>query len=137
MPMLASSNERLACLSPASTSACRCSASVWSVSLTRTGEVLKRCTSRTLSSPGPTRPTMTRPADAPRSAAATVTLLRLPQEGSGYTPVHRDEQAGGERQIAAAQRDYGSCDVLWQHLALEQRPLCVERAQLGFRHPVD
>ena len=50
--------------------------------------------------PGPTRPSMTRPLEAPRSTATTVTVsghAASAQEGGGDAGVDRDVQAGGLR----------------------------------------
>src|SRR3954470_7785714 len=68
---------------------------------------------------GPTRPSMTRPLDAPRSTAASAICPLTtwsPQEGGGDAGVDRDVQAGGLGEIAAGERERGGGDVLGQHL---------------------
>ena len=45
------------------------------------------------------------------------------QERRRHARVDGDEQAGRERQVAAAQREHGGGDVLGQHLALQEGPL--------------
>src|SRR4051794_23852068 len=114
---------------------------------TRTAPLAKRCTSCSSSVPGPTSPTMTRPEVAPRSTAATRTVRGVPavpviadtssQEGRRHARVDRDVQAGGVREVGAAEHEHRVGDVLRQHLALEDRALRVELAEVLLLDAVD
>src|SRR5882724_473096 len=146
MPAPASGYWRAASARPCRTLASRPRMSQYSVPPAVTGSLPNRCTSRSATPPSPTRPAITRPPDAPRSTAATTTsvIAATPssqalssQEGRRHPRVDRDEQPGGERQVAGAQGGHRRRHVLGQHLALEQRPLRVERAELLLGHAVD
>src|SRR6185312_14716812 len=100
-----------------------------------------------------TRAAITRPREAPRSTPATITPLFTPvpapasvrastlrvssQERLRHARVDRDEQPGGEGQVAAGQREDRRGDVLREHLFLQQRALGVERAELLLGDAVD
>src|ERR1700722_4147211 len=87
------------------------------------GNRLTSCSSMPLSA---TRAPTTRPLEAPRSTPATVTgLMPAPavpgvtastEERRGDARVDRDQQAGGERQVAAGEGEDGGGDVLGEHL---------------------
>src|SRR5262249_30334530 len=114
--------------------------SQYSVPFARTGSFGNLLTSCSSTAERETRAAITRPPDAPRSAPATTTdpvkpapgsaiatrTSALSQECGRYPRVDRYEQARGERQVAAAEREHGGGDVLGQHLALEQGPSRVE-----------
>src|ERR1700733_14459826 len=125
------------------------------------GNLLTSCSS---TPSGPIRAAITRPLDAPRSTPATTTppvttVPGLPvwrwagysrpnatrasmsressEEGCCHARVDRDEQARGERQVAAGECENRRGDVLWEDLFLEQRALRVERAEFFFLDAVD
>src|SRR5215469_18335509 len=106
--------------------------SQYSVPPADTGSLGNRISSCSSMPAADTRPAMTRPADAPRSTAATTASLTRSsgssQEGGRYSRVDRDQQAGGEWQVAGTEREHSGCDVVRQYFALEQCPLGVERA---------
>src|SRR5262245_66090276 len=110
-----------------------------SPSVRSTGPFGNRATVSIESSLGPTRPRTTRPLEAPRSTAATVMalLIRSAQERCGHAGVHRHVQPGGVGELGAAEHEDRVGDVLGQHLALEDRPLGVELAQVLLLDPVD
>ena len=88
---------------------------------------------------GPTRPTTTRPLEAPRSTAATVTVMGRQRSSRrcGDTGVDRHVQSGGVGEVGAAEHEDGVRDVLGQHLALEDGPLGIERSEVLLLHAVD
>src|SRR6476659_3300576 len=112
--------------------------SQWRPSGRRTGSFVNRWTSVSSSSVGATRPTITRPLDAPRSTAATSRPVTggSPEEGRRDARVDRDMEARGLAQVATDKREDRGRDMLGQDLALEQRPLRVELAELVLRDPV-
>src|SRR5689334_549746 len=59
------------------------------------------------------------------------------KERRRHARVDRDEQPGGEGQVAAGQREDRRGNVLWEHLFLQQRALGVERAKLLLGDAVD
>ena len=61
---------------------------------------------------------------------------RSPQEGRRDTRVDGDVEPGRLAEVAAGQGEDRRGDVLRQHLALEQRPLGVELAELVLGDPV-
>src|ERR1700712_2892694 len=86
----------------------------------------------------PTRPRTTRPLDAPRSTAATVTVTSpLPQERGGHAGVDGDVQAGGVGELGAAEHVDRVGDVLGEDLTLEDRALGVEGTQVLLLDAVD
>src|ERR1700758_1725444 len=115
--------------------------SQWRVPVTRTGSLGNRLTSRN-STPSPsTRAAITRPPEAPRSTAATVTgLIQSPSAGQRlagafsseerccYARVDRDEQARCQGQVSAYQREDRGRHVLREDLLLQQSALRVEGA---------
>src|SRR4051794_29914549 len=127
----------------ARTSQCR-------VGPTRTGPFGNLLTSSSSRRSGPTRPTITRPLEAPTSTAATRALLRWltcaprtaratgsAQEGGGDAGVDRHVQPRGAGQLAAGEGEDRVGDVLGKHLTLQQGALRVELAELVLRHAVD
>src|SRR5215475_864175 len=114
--------------------------SQYSVPPTATGSLGNRYTSCSSTPSARTWPVITRPPEAPRSTAATVTPVNagpcLSQECGRHPGVDRDEQSGGQRQVAGAQREHRRGHVLGQDLPLEQRPPGVERAELVLGHAV-
>src|SRR5665647_2092556 len=118
-----------------------------SPSMVRTGSFPNRATGCTLSSFGPTRPSTTRPLDAPRSSAATTPAAvvtgepRAPwassQECGRDAGVDRDVQARGVAEIGRAEHEHGVCHVLREHLVLEKGAPRVVLAQVLLGHPVD
>src|SRR6478609_853709 len=112
--------------------------SQWRPSGRRTGSFVNRWTSVSSSSVGATRPTITRPLDAPRSTAATSRPVTggSPEEGRRDARVDGDVEPRRLTQVATDQGEDRGRDVLGQDLALEQRPLRVELAELVLRDPV-
>src|SRR6478735_1187787 len=140
--------------------------SQYSPSGSRTAPLRKRRTWVRSSRPGPTRPSMTRPLDAPRSTAARlisfaliappvlgISRARSPrgrrgcvddslgkprssEEGGGDAGVDGDVQAGGLGQIAGGEREQRGRDVLGQHLLAQQGALGVVGAQVLLLDPV-
>ena len=104
-----------------------------------TGPLRNRLTScSSTARPAPTRPSMTRPLDAPRSTAASDRRPCAHRRNAAATP----ESTGMCRPVVcdrspAGQREHGVGDVLGQHLALEQGALGVVGAELLLRHAVD
>src|SRR5215469_6751592 len=130
MRALASRKDDAAERSPDTTEPYSRRMSQYNVPPADTGSLGNRLTSCSSMPDAVTRAAMTRPADAPRSTAATTRSFTpgSSQEGGRYSGIDGDEQAGGERQIAAAEREDRGCHVLGQHLALEQSPPGVELA---------
>src|SRR4051812_21945338 len=110
---------------------------------TGTGSLGNRLVSTSSSRPGPTRPIMVRPLEAPRSMAATTAdfmtplpCRRLAQEPGRDAGVDGDVQPGRPRQLSRGEHEHGVGDVLRQYLALEQGALGVVLAELVLCHAV-
>ena len=90
--------------------------------------------------PPPTTPAITRPPDAPMSTAAKT--RRAHDDVSAGTPRPRRRRPGCSKPVvwlnsSEVMAATAVGDVVGQHLALEQRALGVERAELVLRHAVD
>src|SRR4029077_4796334 len=94
-------------------------------------------------------PSMTRPPEARRSAAATAVVTRTSssyspagstgsaQERGRHPRVDRDVQPGGQGQFTGGEHEPGRRHMLGPDLAPQQGPFGVEGAELGLGDAVD
>src|SRR6476646_9281324 len=138
MPMLtkvsSASNAARAARRPVSVSRKSPTTSQCRPVVSRTGSLVKRWTSSKNSCPDPTRPSITRPLEAPMSTAATTAgpalIARSSQERRSHSGVDRDVQAGCECEVATGEDEHCGRNVLGEDLALEQRALGVVGTEL-------